>query len=213
MTQNAPDQLHYVRIPQGFGGRAEMVRLCYVLAGRPWVDDLRSFQDAAALFSGKNPFKQVPFVTTASGEVVYQTLAIMHHAAHGTPAWPSEPAALTRALAVAMGAYDLYQAFGAFPADDLAAKAKFEAKRAPQLFGALSEIYAQKPFAAGDAPCFADCITHEAIAWCARRNEVCRALLEGSPSLVAFMQRFEALPAVHAFMERQAAARAADDAV
>jgi glutathione S-transferase len=213
MSATTADKLHYVRIPNGLGGRAEMVRMCYVLAGRAYLDVFHTFGEAQGAVTGRNPFKQFPFVETASGEVVYQTLAIMHHAAHGTSAWPSDPALLTRALAVAMGGYDLYQWFGGFPADDLAAKKKFEEKRAPQFYAALDESYRNGAFAIGATPTFADCIVHEAVAWCARRNERCRALLDGSAALGAFMTRFAALPAIAAFMARQAAARAADDSV
>jgi glutathione S-transferase len=208
-----PDKIHYLRIPDGLGARAEMVRMTYVLAGRPYTDVLGTFADAAAKVVGKNPFKQFPFVETASGQVVYQTLAIMHHAAHGTPAWPSDPDALTRALTVAMGAYDLYQAFGGFVADDAVAKKKFEEKRGPQYLGALGEIYGKTKFAAGDAPTFADCIAHEAISWVVRRNAVCKAIVESSPALVQFVDRFRSVPAIHAFMERQAAARVVDPSV
>src|SRR5262245_49598609 len=141
------DKLHYVRLPNAQGGRAEMVRMCYVLSGRPYIDVLHAMEDAPDAVSGKNPFRQFPFVETPDGEVVYQTLAIMYHAAQGTSAWPAEPAALTRALSVAMGGYDLYQAFGAFAADDTAGRSKFEHKQAPKLFGALAEIYADREFA------------------------------------------------------------------
>jgi glutathione S-transferase len=188
------------------------VRLVYVLAGRPYEDVLHQFADAQAVGS-KNPFRQFPIIETASGQVVYQSLAIMHHAAHGTSAWPSEPDALTRALSVALGGYDLYRAFAGFSADDPAAKKKFEERRAPQYLRGLSAIYASTPFATGDTPTFADCITYEAIAWVVRRNEVCKALLEQHPSLVEFRARFSALPKIRAFMERQAAARAIDPAV
>ncbi len=208
-----PDKINYVRLPQGVGGRAEMVRMVYQLAGRPYLDVFTTFADAGAAVTGKNPFKQFPFVETADGTIVYQSLAIMHHAAHGTPAWPSDPSALTRALTVAVGAYDLYQAFGGFSADDPVAKKKFEEKRAPQYLGALGELYAKSPFAAGDAPTFADCVTHEAIAWCVRRNDVARAIYESNPALVAFMERFRAVPVIKAFMERQAEARKTDDSL
>ena len=211
MDQSTHDKLHYIRIPNAIGGRAEMVRMCYVLAAKPYTDVLHAIADAAAAVTGKNPFKQFPFVETPSGQTIYQTLAIMHHAAHGTPAWPSNPSQLTQALGAGMGGYDLYQAFGGFAADDLAAKKKFEDKRAPQLLNGLGQIYASTPFAAGDTPCFADCIVREAVAWVARRNDVCRSLLESNAALVAFQSRFEALPAIRAFMERQAAARAADN--
>lgn len=207
------DRLHYLRIPGAVGGRAEMVRMTYVLAGRPYVDVLHPPAQAAVAVTGKNPFKQFPFVETPTGQVVFQTLAIMHHAAHGTPAWPSEPARLTQALALAMGAYDLYQAFGGFPASDAVAKEKFEQKKAPQFFGALGELYGKTPFAAGETPCFADCLAYEALTWCARRNDVARALLEASPALVAFRRRFEELPPIRAFLARQAEARAQDNAV
>jgi glutathione S-transferase len=207
------DKLHYVRIPKGLGGRAEMVRLCYVLADRSWVDVFHTFAEAQGAVTGKNPFKQFPFVETEGGQVVYQTLAIMHHAAQGTSAWPSDPAQLTRALAVAMGGYDLYQWFGGFSADDLAAKKKFEEKRAPQFFAALGESYKDGGFAIGATPTFADCVVYEAVAWCARRNDRCRELLAASPALTAFQARFSALPKVAAFMARQAAARAADDSL
>jgi glutathione S-transferase len=137
----------------------------------------------------------------------------MHHAAHGTPAWPSDPNRLTDALSVAMGGYDLYQAFGAFPADDLVGKKKFEEKRAPQFMNGLGQIYASRSFAAGDVPTFADCIVEEAVAWCVRRNEVSRRLFEANAALVAFHARFDAIPAIRAFRTRQAAARANDDSV
>jgi len=211
MDQSTHDKLHYIRIPNAIGGRAEMVRMCYVLAAKPYTDVLHAIADAAAAVTGKNPFKQFPFVETPSGQTIYQTLAIMHHAAHGTPAWPSNPSQLTLALCAGMGGYDLYQAFGGFAADDLAAKKKFEEKRAPQLLTGLGQIYANTPFAAGDTPCFADCIVQQAVAWVVRRNDVCRSLFESNAALVAFQSRFEALPAIRAFMERQAAARAADN--
>jgi len=204
------DKLHYLRIPEGRGGRAEQVRLTYALAGRPYEDVLHTFQEAKAAVEGKNPFRQFPFVETASGEVVFESLAIMHHATHGTPAWPADPAALTRALEVAVGAYDLYQAFGEFPADDLVAKKKFEERRAPQYFRGLAAIYEKSPFAAGDTPTFADCLAYEALAWCARRNDVCRGLLEANPSLGAFFDRFKSIPSIQAFLQKQAAARAVD---
>ncbi|MCC6665432.1 MAG: glutathione S-transferase family protein [Polyangiaceae bacterium] len=207
------DKLHYLKIPDGHGGRAESVRMVYVLAGKPYVDVFGTFETARADVTGKNPYLQFPFVETPSGEIIYQTLAIMHHAGHGTPAWPADPAALTRALSVALGGYDLYQAFGGFAADDLVAKQKFEGRRLPQYFGALDEIYAGRDFAAGSAPCFADCIAREAVAWCARRNDVARALLEQKPALAAFQRRFDAFPAIAAFLERQAAARAIDSGV
>jgi glutathione S-transferase len=207
------DKLHYVRIPNAQGGRAEMVRMCYVLSGRPYIDVLYAFSDAPAAVSGKNPFKQFPFVETPDGECIYQTLAIMHHAAQGTSAWPSDPDELTRALSVALGGYDLYQAFGAFSADDAAGKAKFESKQAPKFFDALAEIYEQREFAAGDNPCFADCIVHQAVAWCARRNELCHRLLESKAELVAFQRRFESLPEIAAFIEHQAASRRNDNTV
>jgi glutathione S-transferase len=207
------DKLHYVRIPKGQGGRAEQLRMVYLLAGKPYEDVLHSFAEAGAAVSGKNPFKQFPFVETATGKRIYQTVAIMHHVAHGTPAWPSDPDVLTETLAVAMGAYDLYQWFGSFAADDLPAKKKFEEKRAPQFFSALGEIYGSRKFAAGDKPSFADCMTHEAVAWCVRRNEACKALYEANPNLVAFMERFRAIPAIADFMKRQAAAREKDESV
>jgi glutathione S-transferase len=208
-----PDRLHYVRIPNGFGGRAEQVRMAYALAGKPYVDVLCTFAEAAVAVAGRNPFKQFPFVETPSGEVVYQTLAIMHHVGRGTPVWPDDPAALTHALEVGIAAYDLYQFFGAFPADDAAAKKKFEERRAPQFFGGLAEIYGQRPFAAGDTASFADCMAHEAVAWCVRRNDVCRGLFERSPALTAFNARFEQIPAIAALLARQAAAREADNSV
>ena len=213
MSKNAPDTIHYVHIPKGVGGRAEMVRMVYVLAGRPYVDAITPFAAARETVAGKNPFKQFPFVTAASGESIYQSLAIMHHAAHGTSAWPSDPAQLTQALSVALGAYDLYQWFGGFAASDVAAREKFETKRAPQFFAGLGEIYASRPYAVGETPTFADCITHQAIAWCVRRNEVCQALLASNESLKGFMTRFEGIPAIKAFMDTQAAARAVDDSL
>src|SRR5262245_41735513 len=164
MNPNNADKIHYARIPKGHGGRAEMVRLTYVLAGKPYVDVLWPFEQVQQSGAKENPFKQLPVVETPSGAYIYQTLAIMQHAAHGTPVWPSEPDRLTNALSAAMGGYDLYQAFGAFPADDLVAKKKFEDKRAPQLMNGLGQIYASRAFAAGDAPTFADCIVVEAIA-------------------------------------------------
>jgi glutathione S-transferase len=213
MNTNNADKIHYVRIPKAHGGRAEMVRLVYVLAGKPYVDVLWSFEQALQSGAKENPFKQLPVVETPSGTYIYQTLAIMHHVAHGTPAWPSDPNRLTNALSAAMGGYDLYQAFGAFPADDLVAKKKFEDKRCPQLMNGLGQIYASRPFAAGDVPTFADCIVEEAIAWCVRRNEVSRQLFESNPALVAFHNRFDAIPAVRAFRTRQAEAREKDDGV
>ena len=213
MSPTNVDKIHYIRIPKALGGRAEMVRLAYVLAGKPYEDVLFTFDEAPKSGAAKNPFKQFPVVETPSGGVLYQAIAIMHHAAHGTPAWPSDPARLTDALAVAMGAYDLYQAFGGFAADDLVAKKKFEEKRAPQYFTALGEIYGSRSFAAGDVPTFADCISEEAIAWCVRRNDVCRRLFETNPHLVGFHARFDAIPSIRAFRTRQAAARANDDSV
>jgi glutathione S-transferase len=208
-----PDRLHYVRIPHGVGGRAEQLRFAYALAGRRYVDVFHAFADAQAAVAGKNPFKQFPFVETASGEVVYQTLAIMHHVGRGTPVWPSDPSMLTRALEVGLAAYDLYQFFGAFPADDAVAKKKFEERRAPQFFGGLAEIFAQRPFAAGEVASFADCMVHQSLAWCVRKNDVCRALFEASPPLVSFQGRFEKLPAIAELMARQAAARLTDNTV
>ncbi|HMI83579.1 MAG TPA: glutathione S-transferase family protein, partial [Polyangiaceae bacterium] len=161
----------------------------------------------------ENPFKQLPVVETPSGTHIYQTLAIMHHAAHGSSAWPSDPHRLTEALAAAMGGYDLYQAFGAFRAEDLAAKKKFEEKQAPQFFNGLAQIYASRAFATGDIPSFADCMVEEALAWCVRRNDVSRRLFETNAALVAFHARFDAIPSVRAFRSRQAAAREKDDAV
>jgi glutathione S-transferase len=213
MNQSSADKLHYIRIPKGHGGRAEMIRLVYALAGKPYVDVLWTFDQASKSAAKDNPFKQLPVVETPSGTYIYQSVAIMHHVALGTPAWPSDPQRATDALAVAMGGYDLYQAFGAFPADDLVAKKKFEEKRAPQLMNALGEIYGSRKFAAGDAPTFADCIVEEAVAWCVRRNEVCRSLFENNASLVAFHARFDAIPAIRGFRSRQAAARENDDAV
>ena len=208
-----PDRLHYVRIPNGQGGRAEQVRLAYVLAGKPYVDVFHTFAEAAGAVTGRNPFKQFPFVEAASGATIFQSLAIMHHVGHGTAVWPSESTALTRALEVGMAGYDLYQWFGSFAAEDAAAKKKFEDKRAPQFFGGLGEVYAKTPFAAGDTACFADCLVHEAMAWCVRRNEVCRGLFEASPALVAFRDRFDKIPAIAAFRARQTTARATDNTV
>jgi glutathione S-transferase len=213
MDSTTADKIHYVRIPKALGGRAEMVRLVYVLASKPYVDVFWARGDAGQAVSGNNPFKQFPFVETPGGKRIYQSLAIMHHAAHGTPAWPADPNRLTDALAVALGGYDLYQAFAGFTADDLVAKKKFEEKRAPQYMDGLGEIYASRTFAAGDAPTFADCIAHEAIAWCVRRNDASRAIFEANRALVSFVDRFRALPAVRDFMARQAAARERDDTV
>lgn len=206
------EELHYVRLPGAHGGRAEMVRLCLVLAGKPWKDVLHPREEFVSA-GQRNPYRQFPYLVTEGGELVPQSMAIMHHVAHGTPAWPSDPAALTRALTVAQGAYDLYQAFGGFAADDLVAKKKFEERRAPQYFNALADIYAKRPFAAGESPSFADCIAREAIGWCVRKNDVCRNLFEATPALVAFAQRFDAIPAIAAFQEKQRAARAVDDSV
>lgn len=208
-----PDKLHYVRIPKGQGGRAEQVRLTYVLAGKPYVDVFWAFGDAREAVTGRNPFKQFPFVETADGKVLYQTLAIMQHAGHGTPVWPSDPETLGRALAVGMGGYDLYQWFGAFAADDLPAKKKFEERRAPQFFSAFDEIFKNRAFAAGDTPTFADAMVREAVRWTVRRNEACKKLLDDSAPIQAYLDRFESLPAVKDFIARQAAARASDDSV
>jgi glutathione S-transferase len=213
MAQSEPDKLNYVRIPKGFGARAEMVRMAYVLAGRPYVDVLWSFAEARQAVQGKNPFNQFPFVETADGKIVYETLAIMHHAAHGTPAWPDDPERLTEMLSIAIGGYDLYQAFGGFAADDLAAKKKFEERRAPQYLGGLEAIYSGRTFAAGEVPTVADCIVHQAVAWVVRRNDVCKGIFESSPGLTAFRERFEGLPKIREFMQRQAKAREADDSV
>jgi len=184
--------------------------MAYVLANKPYVDVLHSFAEAGPAATGKNPFKQFPFVEAASGGVIFQTLAIMQHVGQGTSVWPTGPS-LTRALEVGMAAYDLYQHFGAFAADDAAAKAKFEQRRVPQFFTGLDEIYGARPFAAGETPTFADCMVYEAIAWCVRRNDVCRQALEEKSSLTAFMKRFSEIPAIAAFMARQAAARASDN--
>src|SRR5258705_9356579 len=100
MNQAIADKVHYIRIPKGQGAGAEMVRLVYVLADRPYVDVLWPRAEAAQAVAGKNPFLQFPFVETPNGNIVYQTMAIMHHAAQGTPAWPSDPTRLTDALAV-----------------------------------------------------------------------------------------------------------------
>src|SRR5260221_6894574 len=81
------DKVHYLRIPKGHGARAEMVRLVYVLAGKPYIDVFTTFAEAGKTVAGKNPFKQFPFVETSNGRHIYQALAIMHHVAHGTPAW------------------------------------------------------------------------------------------------------------------------------
>src|SRR5262249_10406934 len=121
MNAQTADKLHYPRIPKGQGARAEMVRLVYVLAGKPYVDVLWPRAELPQAVAGKNPFLQFPFVETPDGRIIYQAIAIMHHAAHGTPAWPSDPDRLTDALAVAIGGYDLYQAFAGFTADDLVA--------------------------------------------------------------------------------------------
>jgi glutathione S-transferase len=207
------DKIHYLRIPKGQGARAEMVRLVYVLANKPYADALWPRAEAAQAVAGKNPFLQFPFVETPAGRIIYQAIAIMHHAAHGTSAWPSDPDRLTDALAVAIGGYDLYQAFAGFSADDVVAKKRFEEKRAPQYLGGLGQIYAARPFAAGEVPSFADAVAHEAIAWVVRRNEVCRALVESNPALTGFLARFRAIPAVRDFMARQAAARERDDSV
>lgn len=206
------DALHYVKLSGALGGRAEMVRYCFVLAGKPWQDVLHPREEFASA-GQRNPFRQFPYLVTASGEILPQSMAIMAHAAHGTPAWPSDVGGLTKAMSVAQGAYDLYQAFGAFPADDLAAKKKFEERRAPQYFGALAALYAERPFAAGETPTFADCIAREAIGWCVRKNDVCKGLLEQHASLAAFVKRFDAIPAIAAFQAKQAAARAADDSL
>jgi glutathione S-transferase len=213
MTQPGADKIHYVRIPKGHGGRAEMARLVYVLAGKPYEDVLWTFEQARQSAGKENPFRQLPVVETAGGKYVYQTLAIMHHAAQGTAAWPSDPQKLTDALAAAIGGYDLYQAFGGFSASDLAAKKKFEDKQAPQFIKGLGEIYASRAFAAGDVPTFADCIVEEAVAWCARRNEVSRQLFETNTALVSFHGRFDAIPAIRTFRARQAAAREKDDSL
>jgi glutathione S-transferase len=213
MTEPPADKIVYVKIPNGHGGRAEMVRMVYALAGKPYEDVFTTFEEARATVEGKNPFLQFPFVETPGGDVLYQTLAIMHHAAHGTSAWPSDPDQLTRALSVALGAYDLYQAFGAFPANDAAAKQKFEERRLPQFFRALDEIYASRDFAVGSTPTFADCIAREAVGWCVRSNDAAKALLPEKAGLVAFQKRFEAVPAIKAFLEKQAAARAQDNAL
>jgi glutathione S-transferase len=213
MTTPNVDTIHYVRLPKAMGARAEMVRMTYVLAGKPYADHLVAFSEAAQTVASKNPFKQFPFIVTPSGQSIYQSIAIMHHVGHGTSAWPSDPAQLTQALMVAQGAYDLYQAFGGFTADDAVGRAKFEEKRAPQFFGALGEIYATRKYAAGEIPTFADCISHQAVAWCVRRNEVAAGLLAKNDSLRGFMTRFEAVPAIRAFMEKQAAARLVDDSL
>lgn len=212
MSQAKIDRLHYVRLPNAQGGRAEMVRLCYVLAGRRFENVFWDLSEARERAAQHNPFKQFPFIETADGRTLYQTLAIMHHASEGTSMWPSGPA-LTRALAVAMGAYDLYQAFGGFLATDLAAKQKFEEKQAPKYFVGLEGMYAESAFATGEGPSFADCIAHEAIDWCVRRNEASRALFEQSSALKAFVERFRALPAVQEFRAAQAAARQVDNTV
>lgn len=209
-----PDKLHYVRLPKAQGARAEMTRLAYTLAGKPYVDVHWSFSEVReALEGGKNPFNQLPFVETPDGKFLYQTIAIMQHVGRGTPVWPSDPDALNRALAVGMGGYDLYQWFGSFAADDEVAKKKFETRRAPQFFNGLNAIYEGRKFAAGDEPSFADCIVHQAVVWCVRRNEVSKQIYETTPHLRAFIERFEAVPAVKAFLEKQAAARAVDDSL
>src|SRR5260221_13957171 len=118
MGQTIADKIHYIRIPKGVGGRAEMVRMAYVLAGKPYVDVFWARGEASQAVGGKNPFKQFPFVETPTGAHIYQTLAIMHHASQGTPAWPSDPARLTEALSVAPGGYDPYPAFGGVAAAD-----------------------------------------------------------------------------------------------
>lgn len=206
------DALHYVRIPNALGGRAEMIRYTYVLAERPWEDVLHRYEDAAET-NKRNPYRQFPYVVTSGGEVIPQSLAMMCHAASGTSAWPSDPAQLTKALVVAQGAYDLYQAFGGFAADDLVAKKKFEERRAPQFFGALGAIYEDRRFAIGETPTFADCLVREAIAWCARRNEASKGLLEESESLRRFVAHFDAIPAIAVFQAKQRAARELDPSV
>src|SRR5262245_46980822 len=98
MDPSSADKLHYIRIPKAQGGRAESVRMAYVLAGKPYLDVLWGRGEVAQGVAG-NPFKQFPLVETPSGRRIYQSLAIMHHAAHGTAAWPSDPSHLTDALA------------------------------------------------------------------------------------------------------------------
>src|SRR5260221_14065890 len=177
MTKAGEDKIHYLRIPQGLGARAEMVRMAYVLAGKPYIDVFHARAEASQAVTGNNPFKQFPFVETPNGTRLYQTIAIMHHAAHGTPAWPSDPDRLTDALAVAMGGYDLYQAFGGFAADDMVAKKRFEERRAPQYFGALDEIYSKRLFAAGEKASVAHRLLPATGASCAPSHEECRRVL------------------------------------
>jgi glutathione S-transferase len=213
IMNSAPDKIHYVRIPDALGARAEVLRMTYALADRPYVDVLYPLPEARNAVSGKNPFKQFPFVETPTGEIIYQTIAMMHHAAHGTPAWPSDPERLTKALAVAMGGYDLYQAFVGFLSGGDVGQKMFEERWAPKFLSAFGEIYAERAFAAGEAPSFADCMVRESVAWVVRRNAIAKGLYEHNAALVAFQTRFGAVPAIRAFLDRQAAARAVDNAV
>ena len=57
MNQARADKIHYIRIPKGQGGRAEMVRLVYLLAGKPYEDVLCSFEEAPKSAASRNPFK------------------------------------------------------------------------------------------------------------------------------------------------------------
>jgi glutathione S-transferase len=189
-----------------------MCRMVYVLAERPYEDVFHGPETRAEATS-KSPFRQFPFVETPDGEILAQSLAIMHRAAQRTSAWPSDPEALTRALSIAMGAGDLYQAFATFRADDIEARKRFEEKRAPQFLDGLSTLYADRRFAAGSVPTFADCVAYEAVAWCVRRNDRCKELLEQRAPLGDFMGRFSSWPSIAAFIERQAAARLKDDSV
>jgi len=79
MTKAGEDKIHYLRIPQGLGARAEMVRMAYVLAGKPYVDVFHARAEASQAVTGNNPFKQFPFVETPNGTRLYQT-----HRHHGT---------------------------------------------------------------------------------------------------------------------------------
>ena len=75
MPHPEADKLYYVRLPGAQGGRAEMVRLVYVLAGKPYVDVVAPMAEAAVAVVGKNPFKQFPYVETPTGASVYQAMA------------------------------------------------------------------------------------------------------------------------------------------
>jgi glutathione S-transferase len=195
-------------------GRAEAIRLFFAMVGAPFEDRRIAGPEWGAL-KPEVPLGRMPYLLEVSPEgnrQIPQSAAILRHLARRYDRYGVTPDDQLRADIVSDTAVELRDALSSVrfgpAASDPALKAKFEAETLPPHVARMAHALALGPssgwFAAAE-PTFADALAFDALE---SARDLFPTSLDAHPSLVAFLDRFAAVPGVREYLaDRKAGGR------